>query len=336
MHLRLLIFLFTILFPLLNLKAQDKHQIDSLTLELKKATEPNVKFELYKALTALEEPKNKYRSKMLLNSELSGSIELQLQTFNFLGQYGDDSSQFYLDKMFALAKEKKNEEYQGWYYLHSGIYQHYSKDNTAKALELIREANTIAINNHLDSLAYEVNGALGSIHASKGEKLLQYKSYMLQLSLAEKINDGKVALGAYWEIFWFYNNLKQYTKAKETALKILETGKKKNWPSWIGGGHHLLTHYYTNVGEFETAKYYYDETNKLRKQNNEPISEDDDLMDIYSNANDYVKMLQMLQKDDIKKNILKMVVRVPATMVNWQPVIQSWVLQTQHYFSSTK
>ena len=125
------------------------------------------------------------------------------------------------------------------------------------------------------------------------------------LSLAEKIRDGQAALEAYWQIFWFYNDLKQYPKAKECALKILEKGKKKNWPDWIEGGHHLLTHYYTNVGEFETAKYYYDETNKLRKQNDNPLSEDDDLLDIYSPANDYVKLLGVLQKDDVKKNFFK-------------------------------
>jgi tetratricopeptide (TPR) repeat protein len=207
--------------------------------------------------------------------------------------------------MFALAKEKKNEEYQGWYYLHSGFYQYFRKSNAAKALELINEANTIAVNDHFDNLAYEISKVIGSIHNDKGERLLEYKSYMLQLSLAQKIDDGKVALGTYWQIFWFYNGLKQYPKAKETALKILETGKKKNWAEWIEGGHHLLTHYYTNVGEFETAKYYYDETNKLRKQNHTPVKEDDDLLDIYANAKDYEKVLRVLQKEDIRKNYFK-------------------------------
>ena len=59
------------------------------------------------------------------------------------------------------------------------------------------------------------------------------------------------------------------------------------------------------MGEFETAKYYYNHTNKLRKQNNSPINEDNDLMDIYSSAKDYKKMLRLLQKDDIKKNYSK-------------------------------
>lgn len=305
MNLRILIFLLTIMLPLFKLKAQDKHKIDSLTRELKKAKDPDAKFELYKALSNLEEPKSKYRSSMLLNAELSRSTELQLRTYHLVGGLWDDSSQFYLDKMFALAKEKKNEEYQGWYYLNSGGIQYFVKNNPAKGLELIREANTIGINNHLDSLAFEVNRLLGFIHGNKGEKLLEYKSYILQLSLAEKIKDGRVAMKVYWQIFWFYDNLKQYLKAKEYAFKILETGKKKNWPDWIEGGHHLLTHYYTNVSEFETAKYYYDETNKLRKQNNSLVPEDNDLLDIYSNAKDYEKMLRLLQKDDIKKIYFK-------------------------------
>ncbi len=309
MCLRLLIFLLTIMFPLFSLKAQNvhiKYKIDSLASELKKANDPDAKFELYQALSKLEEDKKKHKSELLLNSELSGNTDLQLRTYLLVAQLaGNDSAQFYLDKMFALAKEKKNEEYQGWYYLNSGFEQFFNKSNPVKAMDLAREANTIAVTNHFDSLAFEANGLIALLHNDKGERLLQYRSYMHQLSLAEKIRDGQVALSAYWQIFWFYNNLKQYPKAKESALYILEKGKKKNWPDWIEGGHHLLTHYYTNVGEFETAKYYYDETTKLRKQNDNPVSEDDDLLDIYANANDYVKMLGVLQKDDVKKNFFK-------------------------------
>ncbi len=305
MQLRFFIILLTIFSPLLKLKAQNEFKIDSLTRELKEATDPVAKFELWQQLSFLEEPQNKYKNSLLLNAELSGSTELQLRTYRLLSQLLPDSSQIYLDKMLALAKEKKSEEYQGWYYLLSGMDQYFVKNNTAKALELTREANTIAVTNHFDSLAFEVNGMFSIIYNEKGERLKEYKSYMLQLSLAEKINDGKVALGAYWQIFWFYNKLKQYQKAKECALKILEIGEKKDWPEWIEGGHHLLTHYYTNVGEFETAKYYYDETNKLRKQNHSEIAEDDDLMDIYTNAGDYEKLLRVLQKSDIKKNYFK-------------------------------
>lgn len=128
---------------------------------------------------------------------------------------------------------------------------------------------------------------------------------MTQLSIAEKIGDDQIAIGTYWQMFWFYNNLKHYPKAMECALNILETGKRKKWKLWIEGGYHLLTHYYTNVAEFETAKYYYKETNKLRKKNNSPVSEDDDLLDIYNNAKDYLKVLRLLQKDDIKKKYFK-------------------------------
>jgi tetratricopeptide (TPR) repeat protein len=305
MRLRLLIVLLMILLPLVKLKAQNENKIDSLTRELVKATSPEDKFTLYKELTFLEEPKTKYSNRMLLNAELSGNAELQLKTYLFIGSQQQDSAQFYLDKMFALAKEKKNEEYRGWYYLYSGGIQYFKKNNTAKALDMVREANTIAVTNHLDSLAYNVNGIMGVIHNSKGEKLLEYKSYMTQLSLAEKIGDGQIALDTYWNIFWFYSTLKHYSKAKEYALKILEKGKKENWPPWIEGANHLLTNHYTNVGEFETAKYYYEETNKLRKQNNTPINEDDDLLDIYRMAKDYEKMLRMLQKDEVKKNYQK-------------------------------
>jgi tetratricopeptide (TPR) repeat protein len=305
MHLRQLIVLLLLLLPFLKLKAQNENAIDSLTLELTKATTPEDKFTLYKELAYLEEPKSKYRNRMLLNAELSGNTELQLKTYLFVASLQQDSAQFYVDKMFALAKEKKNEEYQGWYYLYSGGHEFFEKNNTAKALDLVREANTIAVTNHLDSLAYEVNRFMGAIHNNKGEKLLEYKSYMVQLSLAEKIGDGQIAIGTYWDMFWFYSTLKHYSKAKEYALKILEKGKKENWPPWIEGGNHLLTHHYTNVGEFETAKYYYEETNKLRKQNNTPVGEDDDLLDIYTMAKDYEKMLRMLQKDEIKKNYQK-------------------------------
>ncbi len=295
-----LLILFVILFPLLKLNAQDKHKIDSLTQVLNKTKDQGAKFGLYKILSSLENEKSKYKNEMLLNAELSGNNELQLQTFRFMAELsGKDSSQFYLDKMFALAKEKKNEEYQGWYYLYTGSKQYYFDGNTVKAMDLIQQANIIAVDNHLDSLAYEVNVILSSIHQDKGERLLQYKIFMQQLSLAEKIGDGRIALGTYWQIFWFYNSLKQYSKAKEYALKILEKGKRKNWTDWIEGGHHLLTHFYTNVGEFEIAKYYYMETNKLRKQNNTALSEDDDLLDIYANSNDFLKMLRVLQKNDI-------------------------------------
>ncbi|MCF6129101.1 hypothetical protein L1S35_05400 [Flavobacterium sp. AS60] len=305
MHLRLLLFLFIILFPLSNAKSQDKKKIDSLTQKLHKTKDPNVKFKLYQQLAILEEPKSKYINRMLLNAELSGDNELQLRTYFFLPNLSQDSAQYYFDKMYALAKEKKNKEYQGWYYLGSGAVQHYLKNNTVKALELAREANEIAMENDLDSLAFEVNGFIGSVHAEKGERLLEYKSCMLQLSLAEKIKDGRAALRTYWQLFWFYNNLKQYPKAKENALKILETGKKKNWPDWIEGGYHLLTHYYTNVKEFETAKHYYNETNKIRKKNHSLVKEDDDLLDIYTNAKDFKKVLRLLQKDDVKKNFFK-------------------------------
>ena len=304
---RLLLILLLLLFPLANLEAQNEKKIDSLTIQLRKAKNPKAKFKLYQELSYLDESRTKYLNSMLLNAELSGNTELQLSTYRFATSLSEDiaKGQYYLDKMFALAKEKKNEEYQGWYYLYSGSTEHYVKSNSAKAMELAREANSIAVSNELDSLALEVNSLIGNIHGEKGEKLLQYKSLMLQLSLAEKIGDGQIALQTYWQIFWFYSSLKQYPKAKEYALKIVETGKKKNWPSWIEGGNHLLTHYYTNVGEFETAKYYYNQTNKLRKQNNSPISEDNDLLDIYNSANDYKKMLRLLQKDDVKKNFFK-------------------------------
>lgn len=306
MHLKKLLFLLVLLFSLSNVKAQNERVVDSLTRELKKAKDPVAKFKLYQKLYPLAEPKDKYKSSILLNAELSNNTDLQLRTYLFMAQNENpESAKLYLDKMYALAKEKKNDEYQGWYYLFNGSLQYYTKGNSTKALEIIREANSIAVEKQLDSLAYEVSRLTSFIHSSKGERLLEYKSYMQQLSLAEKINEGKVALGTYWQMFWFYNNLKHYPKAKECALKILETGKKKNWPDWIEGGHHLLTHYYTNVGEFETAKYYYNETNKLRKKNHNPVNEDNDLMDIYSNAKDYVKMLRLLQKDDIKKNYLK-------------------------------
>ena len=304
---RLLLILLIFLFPLSSLSAQNKVKIDSLTVQLRKTKDPEAKFKLYQELTFLNESKTKYLNSMLLNAELSGNTELQLSTYRFVTSLPEDiaKGQYYLDKMFALAKEKKNQEYQGWYYLYSGTVQHYVKSNSAKAMELAREANEIAVYNDLDSLALQVNSLIGDIHSEKGEKLLEYKSRMLQLSLAEKINDGRIALRTYWQIFWFYSSLKQYPKAKEYALKIVEIGKKKNWLDWIEGGNHLLTHYYTNVGEFETAKYYYNQTNKLRKQNNSPVNEDNDLMDIYSSAKDYKKMLRLLQKDDIKKNYFK-------------------------------
>ncbi len=305
MFLRSLLFLFLIVYSSANLKAQNKHIIDSLMRELATTKDPDLKFAIYQQLSLFDEPKKKYKSNMLLNAELSGNTELQLRTYNLVAQLAEDSAQFYLDKMFALAKEKRNEEYQGWYYLSSALMQYTIKNNAQKALEFAREANSIAVSNHFDSLAYEVNRMTGFIHNDKGERLLEYKSYMLQLSLAEKINGGRLALGTYWQIFWFYNNLKHFSKAKEYAFKILEKGQKKDWPDWIEGGHHLLTHYYTNVGEFETAKYYYDETNKLRKENNSLVSEDDDLLDIYSNAKDYLKMLHVLQKDDIRKSSLQ-------------------------------
>jgi hypothetical protein len=305
MHFRWLLFLL-IMFPLPNLRAQNEHRIDSLKTALKKAKDPEAKFKLYQGLTVLEEPKSKYRSGMLLNAEVSGDTDLQLRTYRFISWFGDDpAAQVYLEKMFALAKEEKNEEFQGWFYLYSGSIQYFKKNNSAKGLGLMQEANTIAVNNDLDSLALEVNRIFGFIHGNKGERLLEYKSYMLQLSLAEKIQDGRAALGTYWNMFWFYNTLKHFPKAKEYALKILETGKKNHWPDWIEGGNHLLTHYYTNVGEFETAKYYYDVTKNLRRQNHSPVTEDDDLLDIYSNANDYVKLLRLLQKDDIKKSYFK-------------------------------
>jgi tetratricopeptide (TPR) repeat protein len=306
MRLRLLFFLLTILFPLSNLKAQNERKIDSLTRELKKAKDPEAKFKLYEKLSPLVEPIDKYKSSILLNAELSNNTDLQLRTYRLMAQLArTESVQVYLDKMFALAKEKKNAEFQGWYYLYSGGQQYFIKDNSPKALEFIREANTIAVDNQLDSLAFEVSRMKADIHSSKGERLLEYKSYMQQLSLAEKIDNGRVALGTYWQMFWFYNTLKHYPKAKEYALKILETGKKKNWSDWIEGGNHLLTHYYTNVGEFDTAKYYYNETNKIRKKNNNVVSEDNDLLDIYSGAKDYSKMLRLLQKDDIKKSFFK-------------------------------
>ena len=306
MHLRLLLLLLTIVFPLSNLKAQNERLVDSLSRELKKAKSPQAKFKLYQELSSLVEPRDKYKSAILLNAELSNNTDLQLRTYRFMTQLsGPESVSLYLDKMFALAKEKKNEEFQGWYYLYSGMIQHFEKGNSTKAIELIREANTIAMDNQLDSLAFETSRMIGNIHNSKGERLLEYKSYMHQLSLAEKIGDGRIAAGTYWQMFWFYNTLKQYPKAKEYALKILETGKKKNWPDWIEGGYHLLTHYYTNVGEFDTAKYYYNETNKFRKKNHTPITEDNDLLDIYSGAKDYEKMLRLFQKDDIKKSFFK-------------------------------
>jgi tetratricopeptide (TPR) repeat protein len=280
--------------------------VDSLTRELKKAKDPETKFNLYQHLSPLVEPMDKYKSAILLNAELSNNTNLQLRTYRFMLQVSrPDAVQQYLDKMFALAKEKKNEEFQGWYYLYSGSMQHYMKGNTPKGIALIQEANSIAVANGLDSLAYEVGRIMGYIHSSKGERLLEYKSYMQQLSLAEKIGDGRVALGTYWQMFWFYNSLKHFPKAKEYALKILETGKKKNWSDWIEGGYHLLTHYYTNVGDFETAQYYYKETNRMRKKNNTPLTEDNDLLDIYNMSNDYKKMLWVLQKDDIKKSYFK-------------------------------
>lgn len=306
MHFRLLLLLLLIAFPLSKVKAQNERKIDSLTRELKKAKNPEAKFKLYEKLSLLVEPKDKYKSSILLNAELSNNTELQLRSYLFLSQISDlEPAKLYLDKMFALAKEKKNEEYQGWYYLFSASIHYYEKGNSTKAVELYREANSIAVDNQLDSLAYEVSRMKANIHSSKGERLLEYKAYMQQLSLAEKIHDGRVASGTYWQMFWFYDALKHYSKAKECALKILETGKKKNWPDWIEGGHHLMTHYYTNVGDFETAKYYYNETNKIRKKYNNPVSEDNDLLDIYSGAKDYIKMLRLLQKEDIKKNYFK-------------------------------
>ncbi|WP_309613258.1 hypothetical protein [Flavobacterium sp.] len=306
MHLRLLLLLLIIASPLSNLNAQNERLVDSLTRELKKAKSPQAKFKLYQELSSLVEPRDKYKSAILLNAELSNNTDLQLRTYRFMTQLsGPESVSLYLDKMFALAKEKKNEEFQGWYYLYSGMIQHFEKGNSTKAVELIREANTIAMDNQLDSLAFETSRMIGNIHNSKGERLLEYKSYMHQLSLSEEIGDGRIAAGTYWQMFWFYNTLKQYPKAKEYALKILETGKKKNWPDWIEGGYHLLTHYYTNVGEFDTAKYYYNETNKFRKKNHTPITEDNDLLDIYSGAKDYEKMLRLFQKDDIKKSFFK-------------------------------
>lgn len=298
--------LLAILFPFMTLKAQDQHKIDSLTQVLNKTKDHETRFQLYSLMSSLDQNPKKYMNEMMLNAELSGSTELQLRTYSRLSDLATtDSAQIYLDKMFALAKEKRNVEYQGWYYLFTGALQYYTKGNSAKVMENIQEADRIAADNDLDSLAFEVNGVMATIHQDKGERLLQYKSYMKQLSLAGKIGNGFVAVNTYWQMFWFYNTLKQFPKAKDCALLILEKGKKKNWPDWIIGGHHLLIHYYTNVGEFETAKYYYNETNRLRKQYNRDLSEDDDLLDIYTNSNDFLRLLGILQKEDIKKSFFK-------------------------------
>jgi len=290
----------------LKIQAQNSHKIDSLTRVLNQTTDPETKFDLYRQLSFWEDDKKKYKSPLLINAELSGDKELQLRTYRLVSELvGSDSSQFYLDKMFALAKEEKNQEYLGWYQIYTGASDFYGKGNPAKAMERFQEANTIAAEGHFDSLAYETYGLIASVHQDQGKRLLEYKSYMQQLSLADKIGDGNVALGAYWQIFWFYNGLKQYSKAKEVALKILEIGKKKNWKGWVEGGNHLLTHYHTNVSEFETAKYYYDETNRLRKQNGNILTEDDDLLDLYGMARDYTKLLRVLQKDDIRNMSFK-------------------------------
>lgn len=107
-------------------------------------------------MSPLVKPQDKYKANMLLNAELSNNTDLQLRTYLFVNQLsGPDTANLYLDKMFALAKEKKNEEYQGWYYLYSGSLEYFEKSNTPKAFELIREANDIAADNNLDSLALE-------------------------------------------------------------------------------------------------------------------------------------------------------------------------------------
>ena len=156
MHLRLLLLLLLLVFPLSKINAQNKRLVDSLTRELKKAKNPEAKFKLYEKLSPLVEPVDKYKSSILLNAELSNNTDLQLRTYRLMAQLtGPESVQMYLDKMFALAKEKKNAEFQGWYYLYSGAQQHFVKNNPTKALELIREANTIAAENQLDSLAFE-------------------------------------------------------------------------------------------------------------------------------------------------------------------------------------
>lgn len=301
MQRRLPLFLLAFVFSL-NLKAQHGHKIDSLTRELKKTTNYEVKFKLYQKLIEAGQSVDKCKNGLLLNAELSKSTDLQLRTYQYLGGISTDDSQIYRNKMFDLAKAEKNEEYQGWYYLYSGSKQYFSNENRSKGLELLSEANTIAVENHLDSLAYETNRILGFVHQGKGERLLEYKSYMLQLSLAEKIGDGHIAISTYAQMFWFYNSLKSYPKAKEYALKILEKGQKENWPIWIDGGYHLLTHYYTNVGEFEMAKYYYEKTKNYRKKHSSLVSEHNDLLDIYRSANDHLKMLEMLRKADVKKS----------------------------------
>ena len=190
MSVRLLLFLLLITFPLCNLKAQNERIVDSLTRELKKAKDPEAKFKLYQKLSPLVEPMDKYKSSILLNAELSNNTDLQLRTYVLLSQLSSpEAAPLYLDKMFALAKEKKNEEYQGWYYLFKGGVHYYEKGNSTKAIELLREANAIAVDKQLDTLAYEVLRLTSFIHSSKGERLLEYKTYMQQLSLAEKIGE---------------------------------------------------------------------------------------------------------------------------------------------------
>lgn len=307
MNSRHLATLCVMLLSLGRIQAQKARKIDSLAQVLIKTTDPVRKFELYQALSFWEDDKKKYKSPLLINAELSGDKMLQLRTFRLVSQLvGSDSSQFYLDKMFTLAKEEKNEDYQGWYQLYSGNLDYYQRGNAAKAMERLQEANAIAVEGRFDSLAFETYGVLARIHQDRGERLLEYKAYMQQLSYADKIGDGHVALSAYWQLFWFYNSLKKYSKAKDVALRIMEKGKKENWSGWLEGGHHLLTHYYTNVGEYETAKYYYDETNRLRKSNGNILTEDDDLVDLYAMAKDYTKLLKVFQKDDVRQSMFKM------------------------------
>ncbi|RFM27161.1 tetratricopeptide repeat protein [Deminuibacter soli] len=116
---------------------------------------------------------------------------------------------------------------------------------------------------HADSLKIEACNGLGITYVYKRDMLTAFRHLLAGLSLAEQSNDDALLRIVYYRMGDFYQNLRNYPKAREYTFRMVDIDQRRNKPMLVFDDYMKIAGLYSNEKELSLGKLYFDKAAAL-------------------------------------------------------------------------
>lgn len=206
------------------------------------------------AINAIAQAEQSRRHDIIVNAYLNSAARY-LNNVNRLDnvQHGLDD----ITRALAAAQDTTGEVLQARVLLlRSEFYRRSGMPD--KAIADGNQVLTLLAGTREDSLKLEACNGLGMSYVNKRDMLTGFRHLLTGLSLAEQSNNDALLRIAYYRIGDFYENLRNYPKAREYAFRMLDIDQRKNARLHVFDDYLKIAGLYAGEKELQLGKLYFD------------------------------------------------------------------------------